>query len=318
VKIFEGVHYIMNPLSDIWVGIIAVMGEQLLLVDSATQASVNETILPYLAYNDLYRPGQSVLVVNTHCHCDHIGGNAALKKMLGADIAAHKADAAYIESRIIQLEALYGFFSGYKDLAMDREKFLELAGADTPVNLRLVDGDKIKLGRLEFEVIHSPGHSDGSIALFEASQGLLLVGDSIQGNGTADTEVPLIIDMPSYRQSMHRLADLDVALLVAAHPFKPHQGAIFRKSNASRFIRESEAISREYLDRVASLLSTSSGPISLFDLGTRLAKELDLRHTNRYLLMLISASLDELITYGQAQCLSGISWHPASTFVSLP
>jgi glyoxylase-like metal-dependent hydrolase (beta-lactamase superfamily II) len=317
VKILEGVHYIMHPLSDIWVGIIAVIGERLLLVDSATQASVSETILPYLAHHDLYKTGQSVLVVNTHCHCDHIGGNAALKTMFKADIAAHTADAAYIESRITQLEALYGFFNGYEDLAMDQDKFLELAGADTPVNLRLVDGDTIKLGRLEFEVIHTPGHSDGSIALFESSQGLLLVGDSIQGNGTADTEVPLIVDLPTYRQSMHRLADLDISTLVAAHPFKPYQRAIFRKSTASQFIRESEALATGYLDRVASLLSTSSGPISLFDLGTRLAKELDLARVNRYLLMLISACLDELIAYGQAQRMSGISWHPASSFVSL-
>jgi hydroxyacylglutathione hydrolase len=317
VKILEGVHYITHPLSDIWVGIIAVMDERLLLVDSATHASVSETILPYLAKHDLHKTGQSVLVVNTHCHCDHIGGNAALNKVFGAEIAAHSADAAYIESRIIQLEALYGFFNGYEDLAMDQEKFLELAGADTPVNLRFNDGDTIKLGQMEFEVIHTPGHTEGSIALFESSQGLLLVGDSLQGNGTADTEVPLIIDLPTYRQSMQRLADLDVSLLVAAHPFKPHQSAIFHKSSASQFIRESEALARQYLDRVAYLLSTSNGPISLFDLGVGLAKELDLAHVNRYILMLISACLDELITYGQAQRLSGIKWHPASSFVSL-
>jgi glyoxylase-like metal-dependent hydrolase (beta-lactamase superfamily II) len=317
VKILEGVHYIMHPLSDIWVGIIAVMGERLLLVDSATHASVSETILPHLVHNSLYKNGQSVLVVNTHCHCDHIGGNAALKTILGADIAAHQADAAYIESRITQLEALYGFFNGYEDLAMNQEKFLELAGTDTPVNLRLVDGYRINIGRLEFEVIHTPGHSDGSIALLESTQGLLLVGDSIQGNGTTDTEVPMITDLPAYRRSMHRLAELDVPLLITAHPFKPHQHAIFQKPYASRFIRESESLAREYLDRVASLLSTSSGPISLFDLGTRLAKELNLSSVNRYLLILITACLDELITYRQAQRLTGMSWHPASSFVSL-
>lgn len=317
MKVLEGMHYIEHPLADIWVGITAVQGERLLLVDSATQAAAGETILPYLAHNGLYTTGQSVLVVNAHCHCDHIGGNAGLKIALGAVIAAHEADAAFIESRNTQLEALFGPFNGYKDLAIDQEGFLELAGADTPVDHRLVDGDKIDLGQLEFEVIHTPGHSDGSIALYEPSQGLLLVSDSAQGNGTTDTEVPMIVDLPAYRRSMRRLAELDVSLLVAAHPFKPHPVAIFRGSHATQFLRESEAVASEYLDRVASLLSTSAGPVSLFDLGTWLAQELDLARVNRYLLILAAACLDELVTCGQARRLSGTGWHPASSFVTL-
>jgi glyoxylase-like metal-dependent hydrolase (beta-lactamase superfamily II) len=194
---------------------------------------------------------------------------------------------------------------------------VELAGADTPVDHRLVDGDKIDLGQLEFEVIHTPGHSDGSIALYEPSQGLLLVSDSAQGNGTTDTEVPMIVDLPAYRRSMRRLAELDVSLLVAAHPFKPHPVAIIRGSHATQFLRESEAVAREYLDRVASLLSTSAGPVSLYELGTWLAQELDLARVNRYLLILAAACLDELVTCGQARRLSGTGWHPASSFVTL-
>jgi glyoxylase-like metal-dependent hydrolase (beta-lactamase superfamily II) len=317
VKILEGLHYIKHPLAEIWVGITAVLGKRLLLVDSGTQAAAGETILPYLAHNGLYTAGQSVLVVNAHCHCDHIGGNAALKTALGAAIAAHEADATFIESRNTQLDALFGPFDGYKDLAIDHEEFLELAGADTPVEHRLVDGDKIDLGHLEFEVIHTPGHSNGSIALFEPSQGLLLVSDSVQGNGTTDTEVPMIVDLPAYRRSMRRLAELDVSLLVAAHPFKPHPVAIFHGSGATRFICESEAVASEYLDRVASLLSSSAGPVSLFDLGTRLAKELNLAQVNRYLLITASACLDELVINGQGRRLSGAGWHPASSFIAL-
>jgi hydroxyacylglutathione hydrolase len=315
VKVLEGLHYIRQPLSEIWVGITAVQGDRLLFFDSATSAAVGETVLPYLALNGLYKTGQPVLVVNGHCHCDHIGGNAALRTALGAEIAAHEADVPYIENHINQLEALYGFFNGYPDLAMDPDGFLEMAGSDTPVNLSLVDGDKIDFGKFEFEVIHTPGHSDGSIALFEASRGLLLVSDSVQGNGTTDTEVPLIFDLPAYRRSMQRLAGLDVSLLVSAHPFKPHQEVLFWGSAAIRFIRESEGHANEYLDRVASLLSTGAGPISLLELGTRLAKELNLPRVNRYVLILVSACLEELIASGRARRLSGTGWQPASSFV---
>jgi glyoxylase-like metal-dependent hydrolase (beta-lactamase superfamily II) len=317
VKVLEGLHYIEHSLADIWVGITAVQDERLLLVDSATRAAAGRTILPYLSNNGLYTPGQSVLVVNAHCHCDHIGGNATLKTELGAIIAAHEADAAFIESRKTQFESLYGPFKGYKGLAMDQEGFLELAGTDTMVDHRLVDGEMIDLGRHKFEVIHTPGHSEGSIALYERSLGILLVSDSIQGNGTTDTDVPMIVDLPAYHRSLRRLAELDVSLLVAAHPFKPHPVAIFRGSQSIQFMRESEAVASEYLDRVASLLSNIAGPVSLFDLGTWLAKELNLKRVNRYLLMLTAACLDELVTCGQARRLAGTGWQPASSFVTL-
>jgi glyoxylase-like metal-dependent hydrolase (beta-lactamase superfamily II) len=317
VKIDEKVHYIEHPLGDIWVGVTAVLGEMLLLVDSATHAAASETILPYLAHNGLHTIGQSVLVVNSHCHCDHIGGNATLRTTLGAAIAAHEADAAFIESRTNQLDALFSPFRGYKDLAVDQEVFLELAGADTPVDHRLIDGNKIDLGQWEFKVMHTPGHSNGSIALYEPSRGLLLVGDSVQGNGTTDTKVPMIVDLPGYIRSMRRLAELDVSLLVAAHPFNPHPNAFFRRTDATQFVRESESVAGEYLDRVTSVLSAHAGPVSLLDLGTWLAQELELPQVNRYLLMLTAACLDELVTQGQAQRLSGTGWQPASSFVML-
>lgn len=314
MKIQDRVHYVKHPLSDIWTGVTVLEGELFVIVDSATQAAVSETILPYLADNELYTAGQPVLVINSHCHCDHIGGNAGLKAALSATIAAHEADVAFIEDRSLQFETLFGPFSAYPELTVDKEAYHALAGADTQVDHPLTDGDRIDLGRFEFEVIHTPGHSPGSVALYEPSLGLLLVGDSVQGDGTTDTGVPLITDLKAYQGSMKCLAKLDVALLVADHPFKPHSSGFFRESAATQFVRESEAASDEYLGCVARLLSSQDGPVSLLDLGTRLARKLGLVQPTPYVLMLASACLDGMVELGEAQRLSGTGWHPASSF----
>jgi glyoxylase-like metal-dependent hydrolase (beta-lactamase superfamily II) len=280
------------------------------VVDSATQPAAVQTILPYLTAQALPRAGQSVLVVNSHCHCDHIGGNAALQATLGAEIVVHQADADLVESRSLQLEVLFGPFRGYADLAVDPEAFLALAGADTPVDHRLVDGDTLDLGKFRFEVIHTPGHSAGSIALYEPAHGLLLVGDAVQGHGTTDTLVPLIVDLPAYRRSLRRLAELEVAVLVVAHPFPPHTEAILGPAAARRLLLDSEVVALDYLERTARLLSAQVTPLTLWDLSRRLAAELDLPTTNRYLLMVVAACLDELITQGVARRLSGCGPQP--------
>jgi hydroxyacylglutathione hydrolase len=314
VKVLEGIHYIEHPLADIWTGVVIAEGDPLIVVDSATHASACETILPYLAGNRLYTPGQPVLVVNTHCHCDHIGGNAALKAELGAAVAAHEADVAFIESRRAQFDALFGPFSAYPDLAMDRQTFLAQAGEDTRVDQPLTHGQRFSLGHFEFEVIHTPGHTLGSLALYEASLGLLIAGDSVQGQGTTDTHVPLIVDLPAYRSSMRRLTGLDMALLIGAHPFKPHATACLGGPAASSFVCQSEAAADEYLSGVARLLSAQQGPISLLDLSTRMSRQLGLARPNRYLLILVCACVNELIELGEASRLSGPGWHPGSVF----
>jgi hypothetical protein len=62
--------------------------------------------------------------------------------------------------------------------------------------------------------VHGVMHPLGSVALYELCHGLLLGGDAVQGHGTTDTLLPLIVDLPAYRRYVRRLAGLDVAVLV--------------------------------------------------------------------------------------------------------
>ena len=84
-----------------------------------------------------------------------------------------------------------------------------------PATRLLEDGDVIDLGDRQFEVIHTPGHSPGGIALWEAASGVLISGDIVYDG-------PLIedtyhADAEAYIRSMKRLADLPARVVHGGH-----------------------------------------------------------------------------------------------------
>ncbi len=95
------------------------------------------------------------LVANSHGHIDHIFDNAAIKRASGAPLAIHPDD-------------------GYR-LSGDNVYGLEVE--PSVADRELLDGETLAIGQLSFRVMHTPGHSEGSVCLYEADRGLLLSGD---------------------------------------------------------------------------------------------------------------------------------------------
>lgn len=111
------------------------------------------------------------IIVNTHGHSDHTIEDKELRELTGAKIAIHELDA-------------------YR-LATDDEASSELGMDKAPIepDIQLVSGQIIPLGtNSSFEVIHTPGHTEGSICLYEKSAGVLFSGDTLfaQGYGRVD------------------------------------------------------------------------------------------------------------------------------------
>lgn len=87
-------------------------------------------------------------IVNTHAHYDHVSRNTEAKRLTGAPLLIHEAEAG----RLPKFSLASLFFRGRPTLS-------------PPADRRLRDGDAIDIGALRFEVIHTPGHSPGGICL---------------------------------------------------------------------------------------------------------------------------------------------------------
>jgi hydroxyacylglutathione hydrolase len=109
-------------------------------------------------------------IVNTHGHIDHISGNLEMKNKTGAKIIVHEKDAAM--------------------LLHTPETMLKMFGAEQspPADLTVKDGDKIAVGNLSFNVIHTPGHSPGSMALY--TPGYVFTGDTLFVGAVGRTDLP--------------------------------------------------------------------------------------------------------------------------------
>lgn len=108
------------------------------------------------------------LIANSHGHIDHIFDNVPLMRGSGAPLAIHPDDAYRLEGH-----NNYGFA-------------LEPAVASRDLR----EGEQLRIGDLVFDVLHTPGHTEGSVCLYEERRGLLLSGDVLFAGSYGRTDLP--------------------------------------------------------------------------------------------------------------------------------
>jgi glyoxylase-like metal-dependent hydrolase (beta-lactamase superfamily II) len=133
------------------------------------------------------------LIVTTHGHWDHIGDNARVAEHTGAQIAVHPLDAA----RLSDPKPLWAPF--------------EIPPSVPAVEL--AEGGEIRFGSVRLEVLHTPGHTEGSVCLFEPDTGRLYSGDTLFAGSFGRVDLPG--GSPAQMvESLDRLGRLDDAVLV--------------------------------------------------------------------------------------------------------
>ena len=138
--------------------------EDPIVVDTGTGMYSDSTLETISRIVPLRTVGRIVL---THCHYDHLGGASAFQKATGGRIYLHEAESIPIMSGDSSL-AISEMF-GEKPRQLDLEP--------------LKTGQMLKCGSAELEVLHTPGHSPGSIALHDQKNGSAIVGDTVFCDG---------------------------------------------------------------------------------------------------------------------------------------
>lgn len=147
--------------------------------------------------------GRVDVVVNTHWHSDHVGGNAALQAT-GAAVAASAPDADAVRRR---------------DPGCCLGEYLDQPVAPYTVDLALDDGDALLLGEAEWLVVRTPGHTPGHLSLWQPEERLLAVGDALSDYDVG--WVATALDGPDAAAtalgSLERLTALGPRVLLPAH-----------------------------------------------------------------------------------------------------
>jgi len=128
------------------------------------------------------------LIISSHGHWDHTGDNAAVAAHTGAEIAVHPLD----RHRLEHPEPLWAPF-------------------DIPPSVpavELAEGGEIRFGEIRLRVLHTPGHTEGSVCLWSADEGLLFSGDTLFAGGWGRTDLPGG-DPAALVESLVRLLDLE-------------------------------------------------------------------------------------------------------------
>jgi glyoxylase-like metal-dependent hydrolase (beta-lactamase superfamily II) len=112
-------------------------------------------------------------IVITHAHIDHIGGARKLKDSTGAPVWMNESDQVL-----------------YDHLDM-QAAWLGIAPPErTSVDTNARDGDRLTLGSADFHVLHTPGHTEGSLCLWIPSEGKLVAGDTLFRESIGRTDLP--------------------------------------------------------------------------------------------------------------------------------
>jgi glyoxylase-like metal-dependent hydrolase (beta-lactamase superfamily II) len=209
MEIVPGIHQIDGVNGNCFI----IVRDELTLIDTGMPKNSAKIVIYIQDILDR-KPTDIKTIVLTHFHIDHVGDASDLKKLSGARVAIHEADADFVAGRKTQPAP-----KGVKGMIM--KVLIPLLFGSRPVepDIRLNDGDIIA----GLRTIHTPGHTPGSICLFDPASKILFVGDLLRFNGSKIEMGSSSIDPREVQQSINKIAAIDFAIMLSGHgiPMRP-------------------------------------------------------------------------------------------------
>ena len=230
------------------------------IIDTGVGVRVLQALMGAISGRRL-RPRWLIL---THDHYDHVGNAQGFRNQVSAPLIAHALDRPLIEHPLKVfddsfMEAAYGGTLRQAFREMNRtpedyqayqQKVLSERFYPVKVDISCDDGDIFELGDLEVEIIHTPGHTPGSISVYIPNEGVLFAGDVPLWFGPGRA-YPLG-DFRTWQDSMRRLLVLDTEFIGWGHSF-PTSG----RRKCQRFLRNTLRRAEEIEEVVLDELSQS-------------------------------------------------------------
>ncbi|MFX0097250.1 MAG: MBL fold metallo-hydrolase [Candidatus Hodarchaeota archaeon] len=198
MEVVRDLHFVSGVLSD---SNVYVLGkDEITLIDVGTGDNLNRLFKVIDSCNLDSKDIKQVIV--THAHIDHIGGLSMISELLNPRICAPSEETPYIEKG-----------DDYMILAWMFNSKFEPVRVDTKLN----EGDRIHAEEFSLRVLHTPGHTKGSICLYDEERKILFSGDTVfSGGGFGRVDLPTG-NAEDLRKSLLELSKLEVEYLLPGH-----------------------------------------------------------------------------------------------------
>jgi glyoxylase-like metal-dependent hydrolase (beta-lactamase superfamily II) len=239
-------------------------------------------------------------IILTHYHPDHFGYAGTLQQLTNAAVwmteVDEQAGLTYWEPESLEIVnenydtcGLPGHLS--KELTTDEESFNAKIKPYPQVQHYLTEGMKIQFGKLEYEVIFTPGHSDGLISLFNKEKSILFSTDHILPRISPNISYwfrGIKNPLKAFFMSLEKIKLLDADIVIPSH------GQPFRNAN-----KRVEELLAHHQERLEKAYESIKQPATIFEVNQQLFKKLTI-HETRFAIGETIAHLEYL--YQDNQC----------------
>ena len=178
-----------------------------------------------------FEPRKIHTIVNTHSHFDHTGGNKKFRDWLKAEIAMHQSDKKALETGVGTLAEMFN----EKPKSITVDKILR-------------DGNTITTKNFRFRVLSTPGHTPGSICLYEENRGIMFSGDTLFADSLGRTDLPGG-DNRKLHESLLKLSKHRINYLFPGHGMPKVGGVNFLIKQLLEFYRSSRIPRHVFIDK---------------------------------------------------------------------